>query len=381
MVELDAERQRQAAEYARKRRRLGVTGFIAGGIFIALLLLSPVSDSIAERLPDSPVPAAALYFALLMFVYDLVMLPLSYFGGLALPRRYGLSRQNVQGWLGDHFKSLSMSIVFGSAAVAALYFLMQRWPDGWWLLAWAGLMVVSLVLTVLAPVLIIPLFFKMKLMNTGELKDRLEALVTRTGVTVGGIYVIEFSEKTSQANAAVMGLGKTKRVAISDTLIEQYSPEEIEMVMAHELAHQRHADVWKLFGFQAAMLLVVFALGAWIYNYLVTTLDYVNLTNAAALPLLLVSFFAVGMPALPFSGWFSRRLESAADAYALELTGDPEVFISAMTKLTDQNLSEARSPSFLERLGQDHPGYTDRVRMAQEFSGKLTHNKSISKDL
>ncbi len=110
-------------------------------------------------------------------------------------------------------------------------------------------------------------------------------------------------------------------------------------------------------------------------------MDYVNLTDPAALPLLLTSFFVASIPVLPLSGWFSRRLEMAADAYALKLTDNPQVFISAMTKLTDQNLSEARSPSFFERLGQGHPSYTDRVRMAREFSENSTQNKLIGQDL
>ncbi|MEN8615136.1 M48 family metallopeptidase [Dehalogenimonas sp. THU2] len=371
MAALDAGRQRQAAEYARKRRRIGIITLVLTVALVATLIFTPLSGNLTAALPDSPVLAAALYFALLMFVYALITLPLDYYGGLVLPRRYGLSRQDNQSWLADHVKSLSMGIAFGAIAVAALYFMLQRSPDWWWLFAWAALMAVSLLLTVLAPVVIIPMFFKMKPMKEGELKDRLEALAARTGVKVGGIYVIEFSEKTTLANAAVMGLGYTKRVAISDTLIEQYSPDEIELVMAHELAHQRHADVWRLYGFQAVTFMFMFGLGAWVFDYLVTAMDYVNLTDPAALLMLLVALFAAGVPAMPLSGWFSRRLEAAADAYALDLTGNPEVFISAMTKLTDQNLSEARSSSFFERLGQGHPSYNDRVKMAEEFRSQM----------
>lgn len=371
MAALDAGRQRQAAEYARKRRRIGIITLVLTVALVAALIFTPVSGNLAAMLPDSPALGAALYFALLMFVYAVITLPLDYYGGLELPRRYGLSRQDFRGWFADHVKSMSMGIFFGAMAVAALYFMLQRSPDWWWLFAWAGMMVLSLVLTVLAPVLIIPMFFKMKPMKEGELRDRLETLAERTGIKVGGLYVIEFSEKTTLANAAVMGLGRTKRVAISDTLIEQYSPDEIELVMAHELAHQCHADVWRLFSFQAATFLFMFGLGARVFDYLVPALDYVNLTNPAALPLLLLALFAAGMPTLPLSGWFSRRLEAAADAYALDITGNPDVFISAMTKLTDQNLSEARSSSFFERLGQGHPNYNDRVKMAEEFRSQM----------
>ena len=372
MAVLDTERQKQAIEYARSQRRLSKVEFILAGALVAALLLTPLSKNLAGSLPSSPILAAALYFVFLMFIYDLVTFPLNYFSGLKLPRRYGLSRQRFRDWFADHVKSMSMGIVFGVVAVAAVYGLMRWSPDSWWFFAWVGLMVVSLILTVLAPVLIIPMFFKMKPMADGELKNRLEALAERTGVKMGGIYVIEFAEKTSQANAAVMGLGRSKRVAISDTMIDQYSNDEIEIVMAHELAHQRHNDVWRLYGFQAAVLVTVFGLSAWLFETSVRLSDYVNLINPAALPLLLLCFFAAGLPALPLLAWFSRRLETAADVYALELTSNPEVFVSAMTKLTDQNLSEARPSSFLERLGQDHPSYNDRVKMAEEFSDKAS---------
>lgn len=371
MSRLDAERQQQAGAYARARRKWSRLEFGLTGALVVVLLVTPLSATIAGIFPAAVIPAAGLYFVLLMVILDLVTLPLSYVSGLKLPRDYGLSRQDFQGWLGDHVKSLSMGIIFGAVAVAAVYGLMQWLPDWWWLGAWTGLMAVSLVLTVLAPVFIIPLFFKMKPMNDGELKSRLEALAERTGVKVGGIYVIEFAAKTAQANAAVMGLGGTKRVAISDTLIDQYTPEEIELVMAHELAHQRHNDVWRLYAFQGVVLLAVFIVAAWLYELLVPVLDFTSIIDPAALPLLLAVFFAAGLPAMPVLAWFSRRRETAADAFALEVSDDPDVFISAMTRLTDQNLAEARPSGFLDRLGQDHPSYEDRVKMAVEFSKRV----------
>ncbi|MDV2989041.1 MAG: M48 family metallopeptidase [Dehalogenimonas sp.] len=368
MSRLDADRQQQAAEYARRRRRWSRLEFGLTAVLAAVLLLSPLSATFAAIFPTAVIPAAALYFVFLMVILDVVTLPLIYVSGLKLPRDYGLSRQDFRGWLGDHVKSLSMGIVFGAVAVGAVYGLMLWLPDWWWLGAWTGLMVVTLLLTVLAPVFIIPMFFKLKPMAEGDLKDRLEALAERTGVQVGGIYVMEFAAKTAQANAAVMGLGRTKRVAISDTLIDQYTPEEIELVMAHELGHQRHNDVWRLYTFQGMALLAVFALAAGLFSLLVPVLDYVNITDPAALPLLLTVFFVAGLPAMPLLSWFSRRREKAADAYALEVSGNPEVFISAMTRLTDQNLAEARPSGWLERLGQDHPSYEDRVKMAEDYS-------------
>jgi STE24 endopeptidase len=368
MTGLDAERQKQAAELAAARRRLSRAEFGLTAALAAALILTPLAGNIAGFLPAGPV-GAALFAAFLLAVYFVLFLPLDYYGGLVLPRRYELSRQDFRGWLSDRFKSVAMGLVFGAAAAGAVFGLIGLTADWWWLFAWLGLLAVSLVLTVLAPVLIIPLFFPMKPMPGGELKERLSALADRAGVRVGGIHLIEFSGRTTQANAVVMGLGRTKRIAISDTMIDRYSPGEVEVVMAHELAHQRYHDVWRLYGFQAVVLSVVFATGAWLFDAAAAALDYAP-AEPAALPLLLACFFAAGLPALPALAWFSRRLEKSADAYALELTGDPEAFITAMTRLTDQNLAEARPSSWLERLGQDHPSYDDRVKMAAEYTGK-----------
>jgi STE24 endopeptidase len=375
MAELDTERQRQAKEYARKRRRLGVINFIFSAFLISALILTPLSRVIAENLPGAPSIAAALYLIILMIAYDFLTFILSYWSGYKLPRDYGLLHQTVSGWISDHVKSLLLGAVIGAAVVAVMFFLIEHYPTLWWLVAWVLLALFTLLVTVLAPVVLIPLFYKMRPLEEGELRDRLRAVANSAGVRISGIYIIEFSEKTTLANAAVMGLGSTKRIVISDTLINAYTPGEIDVVMAHELAHQRHADVWRLFGFQSVVYLGVFWLASWWFNNLGSQQDYVNSFNPAALPLLLFSFAVTGALAIPAISWFTRKREASADAYALELTKKPDVFISAMTKLTNQNLGEARSSNFLERLGQDHPSYVDRVKMAEQFSA-VAYNKN-----
>ncbi|XUX00294.1 MAG: M48 family metallopeptidase [Dehalogenimonas sp.] len=368
MAELDPERQRHASEYARKRRRLGFVNFGLTIFLILVLLLTPVSKEIASHLPGASPVAAALYLVLLMIAYDLLTLALSYFSGYKLPSDYGLLYQTVNGWLTDHFKSLLLGTAFGAGVVAVLFFLIGTSPGWWWLIAWGLLLIVTVVMTVIAPIALIPLFYKMRPIGEGELKDRLNAVAKNAGVKISGIYIIEFSEKTTLANAAVMGLGRTKRIVISDTLVNAYTQEEIDVVMAHELGHQRHSDVWRLFGFQSVIYLGVFWLASWLFAILVNQTDYVKLADPAALPLLLFCITVAGAPSVPLLSWFSRRIEAGADAFALHLSGKPDVFISAMTKLTDQNLGEARSSNFLERLGQDHPSYVDRVKMAERFN-------------
>ncbi|APV45421.1 Ste24 endopeptidase [Dehalogenimonas formicexedens] len=370
MAELNAGRQRQAKEYARKRRRLGFINFVLSTLLILALILTPLSETIARGISGAIPVAAALYLIILMVAYDVLTLPISYTTGYRLPKEYGLLHQTASGWVSDHFKSLAMGIGFGAVAVAVMFLLLEHMPGWWWLVAWGLLLAITLVMTVLAPIIFIPLFYKMRPIDEGELKDRLNALAAKAGVKVSGIYIIEFSQKTSLANAAVMGLGRTKRIVISDTLINAYTPDEIDVVMAHELGHQRNGDVWRLFGFQSVIYLGVFWLASALYAFWVQQTDYVNQSDPAALPLFLFCLTVTAAPSLGLQSWFSRRVEGGADAFALRLTGESDVFISAMTKLTDQNLGESRPSSFLERLGQDHPSYIDRVKMAEAFGAK-----------
>ncbi|GAI42334.1 unnamed protein product, partial [marine sediment metagenome] len=171
--------------------------------------------------------------------YGVLSAPLSYYRGFVLPHRYGLSIQTLGGWLGDEAKSGVLSLLFGTGIVAAVYWFITSFPQIWWLLTWGIVVLLSLILTTLAPILIVPLFFKMKSLDDEELKLRLEKLAQRAGSRVRGIYTIELSSKGTTANAALMGLGNTKRIALSDTLLQQYSPPEIETITAHELGHHR----------------------------------------------------------------------------------------------------------------------------------------------
>ncbi len=296
--------------------------------------------------------------------------PLSYYSGFVLPHRYGLSIQKFGGWLGDEAKTWILSLAFGAGIVAVAYWFLTSFPAIWWLLTWGVVVALSLILTNLAPIIIIPLFVKMKPLDDTELKLKLEQLTRRAKTDVRGIYTIELGSKTTAAYAALMGLGNTKRIVLSDTLLQRYSPPEIETVTAHELGHNLHSDIFRMFVTQSAILLVGFYFVGIALKTFVAPLGFNSISDIAALPLLIFLFATFSLVIAPLTNAYSRHLEVAADDYALRLTEDPKSFIDTMTKLADQNLSEAQPSRWVELLTYDHPSYNKRINHARRYSAK-----------
>jgi STE24 endopeptidase len=368
--EPDSGRQQQAKRYANTKRGLYFAELLLTATLLIMLVLTPLSKDFARLLSFGTVLSALFYFLALMAGYTLVTFPFKYYAGYVLPRRYGLTHQELPGWLGDNLKAGILSLMLGSGIVVAVYLLMEA-SGLWWLWIWLIAMSISLALSVLAPVLVLPLFFKSRPLPEGELRNELEELAARAKLKVQGIYTVEFSEKTSTANAALMGAGRTRRILLSDTLTNKYTNDEILTVMGHEMGHQRHGDTVRLLVFQGAVLLATFYIASLLLSLGARLLGYGAITDVAALPLLLLIIAVLGLIFSPLLSTFSRFVESRADMYALEITGKPEAFISAMTRLTDQNLGEAEPPRWVELLMDDHPSYQNRVAMARKYaSGK-----------
>jgi STE24 endopeptidase len=365
--ELSLERQQQAKEYAYTSRYLMFIELVLTGSLLLILIFGGLSARLTEFLSLPVVPAAVIYFLILIAAYGVILSPLIYYRGFVLPRRYRLSHQSLVGWLSDLLKAGILALALGAAVVAAGYWFITILPQLWWLLAWGFAMLVSLVLSILAPVVVVPFFYNMKPLADSELKERLEHLARRAGIKVGGIYNIEFSSKSTMANAAMMGVGRTRRIVLSDTLISQYSVPEIEVIMAHEMGHNRHRDVLRLFVFQSAILLVTFYASGMIFRAVIEPLGFSALSDVSALPLLILIFGLVSLPFSIITTGYGRRVEAEADSYALELTDDPNSFISAIAKVTDQNLAEAEPNRWVELLLYDHPSYRSRLEHAKKY--------------
>ena len=368
---LDPLRQEKAKKYAKTKRYLLLSSLGLTGALLLFLVFSGLSARLAGLFTLPVVAAAATYFVILMVIYRVLLAPLDYYRGFVLPHRYGLSTQKFTGWLADEAKAEVLSLAFGAGIVAAIYWFITSFPLMWWLLGWGVIVLLGVILTNLAPIIIVPLFFKMKPLSDADLKLRLEQLARRAETRVVGIYNLELSSKRTTANAALMGLGNTKRIVLSDTLLQRYSLPEIEIIVAHELGHHRHSDIFRLLVTQSAIWLIGFYVADLALKASVVPLGLNSVSNVAALPLLMLIFGAFSLLVAPLINSYSRHLEVAADEYAMRLTDNPKSFINAMTRLADQNLAEAQPNHWVEMLTYDHPSYHKRVEHAHYYS---THN-------
>ena len=316
----------------------------------------------------TPWIVVALYGIALGAGYTIISLPLDFYSGYVLPHRFGLSTQTLGGWLLDSVKSLALTAVFGIAGLEVLYWLLRTFPDWWWALMAAFMWLFAVVMAQLAPVLLMPIFYKFRPLDDPELVERLTRLAERAGARVRGVYVMDMSSRTTAANAMLTGLGRTRRIILGDTLLKGYTHDEIETVLAHELAHHVHNDLPKALAVEAVAIFAGMWVASNVLRWGVDFFGFRDVADVAALPVFALSMALFGLIVMPAANFLSRQMERAADLYALRTTGPAEAFRSVMTKLASQNLSEADPPAWVRFLFHSHPPVSERIRVAEAFA-------------
>jgi len=216
-------------------------------------------------------------------------------------------------------------------------------------------------------VVLLPIFFTFHPLAREELRERLLALSRRAGVAVTDVCEWQMSDRTKKANAALTGLGRTRRILVSDTLLAAHSDDEVEVVLAHELGHQVHRDLWKGMAVQIAVATLGFLAASRVLSALAPRLGWTGVADVAGLPVLLLSVGLVSLALLPGVTAASRAVERAADRFAFELTGNTDAFISAMQRLGFQNLAEERPSRLARWLFYTHPPVAERVAAARAW--------------
>jgi Zn-dependent protease with chaperone function len=366
----------KAARYHRLKRRVSLaslawTILLLGGLLATdgSLALRDWAEGVASVVP-APLASAAtvvFYVAGLTLISEIGSLPLAFYSSLVVERRYGLSNESFGAWLKDQAKSLAIGLVLGAGAASVIYFFIRLSPTGWWLPAGAAFALVIIGLTNLAPILLLPLFYTLKPLGRESLRVRLVAMAERAGARVLGVYEWGLAEKTKKANAALTGIGSTRRILVSDTMLAEYSEEEIEVVMAHELAHHVHGDIWKGIVFEGLLILAGFFVAARVLSLGVGPLGLKGADDVAGLPLLLLAAGAVSLVMMPAAHAISRSHERRADRFALQLTKNPGAFVSAMRRLGAQNLAEEDPSRLVQWLFHSHPPMRERIAAAQSF--------------
>jgi STE24 endopeptidase len=372
---LDHERQHKARRYARVHRRLMLVDLGVSGLYIMAWLVTGLLVDVrawVAGLTGSPFLSILLVAGVFAAPYFVLDLPLSYYSSFVLPHRYGQSSQSLRSWVGDRVKGLIITGILGSVVLEVVYWLLRIAPDLWWLYAGGVMLLFSVLMSTLAPVLIAPLFYRFVPLENEDLVRRLLELAARARTRVQGVYRFDMSAKTRSANAAVMGLGATRRIVLGDTLLDNFTPDEIETVLAHELAHIAHRDMPVLVGFGAVLTLAGFASAHLALRWGVGLFGLDGIADPAGLPVFALAVGMIGMIASPISNAFSRWRERLADRFALEMTGKPQAFASAMARLANQNLGEADPERWVVILFHSHPPITERIAAANAYAATLT---------
>jgi len=360
----------EARRYNRIQRWLGIADFAIGSAFLIVLLITGwtgwLRDLAYRRGFQNYTLSVFLYLFFLLLISKLLGLGPDYYG-FRLERKFQLSNQKLRAWLWDEAKGFLVGLALAGIVVELLYFMIRQFSQHWWLITWALFMGLFILLAQLAPVVLLPIFYKFEPLDNEDLRRRLVQLSERTGTRVRGIYRWKLSEKSKKANAALTGLGNTRRIILADTLLDNYAPEEIEAVLAHELGHHVHRHILKSIAVQAGTTLLGFWAANWVLHYAVDRHMFEELSDFANMPLLAITASVLSLLLMPALNAYSRYNERQADRYAFESIADVQPFISSMNKLAQQNLAERTPSRWVEVLFHSHPAISKRVEAAEAW--------------
>jgi STE24 endopeptidase len=359
----------KATRYHRLRRRAALTGTALGALFLFFLLVSGGSAALrdaAARIADGSFAGTlALYVVGVALLHELIQLPLAFYQGVTLERRYELSTQTTARWWKDHLKGGGMALVFALLGSAIVWSLIRWNPGRWWIWAAAIFAAILVLMAQLAPVVLLPLFYEFKPLDREALVARLLALADRAGARVLGVFEWRLSDRTKKANAALTGIGRTRRILLSDTLLAEHSEDEIEVILAHELAHHVYRDIWSAIALESVLIVFGLFIADRAFASFATSFGLMGKADIATLPLLLLTMGGVSLLLMPLANAFSRAHERRADRYALLMTGNSTAFITAMKRLAAQNLAEEQPSRVVEVLFHSHPSTNARIAAAR----------------
>lgn len=308
----------------------------------------------------------------------LLFFPLNYYKEFYLEHKYGLSNQTFGKYLFENFKGLTVSLVIGIPILLIFFYVLNRFGDLWWLPFAIILFIISVVFARLMPVIILPLFYKISPIDNDDLRIRITRLAEDAGIKVENVFKFNMSKNTKKANAAFTGLGKSKRILLGDTLLDNYSNDEIETVVAHELGHYKKKHIIKNLLIGTVTSFGTLFLIAYLYDLSLGWFGFSSILEIAALPILSVWAMLIGLIETPLTNILSRKYEYEADEYAVSATGKPTAFISTLNKLTDQNLGDKNPHPFVEWFFYSHPSIENRVNAIRNYAA---HSGIKEKDL
>lgn len=367
---IDKERQEIASNYRADNRKVSIASLVVAAIFLFVLLQLDISKGFVQFISqyvDNRMLLIIIYFSALYVAYSVLSFPFAYLSGYAIEHKYGFSTQTVRAWLVDWMKSFLIALVIGLIVFAVIYLVIPAAPSWWWF--WLALIMIgfSVVLANIFPVVILPLFYKTKTLEDDDLKNEIAELCDRVDLRVSGIFSIDLSSKTTKANAAVVGLGNTKRILLGDTLLSKYEKDEILSALAHEIIHFREHHTWWLMLWQSLITIAMFYIFYRFQPYVYGWFGFGQASEIAAFPLFVLVFSALSYLFRPFGSTLSRFYERRADKGALRLTGKKDAFVHLIAKLCNEQLSIAYPNPIIEWYKYSHPSPGRRIALAEKW--------------
>ena len=367
----------KSTRYHRLRRRADLLGTAVAGLVLLGLVLSgaglqmrELAAAVSGFLPGGldDVATVGLLTVMLVLLMQVVEFPFVFYQGHLLEHHYGLSTQSTSHWLADQGKGVLLGQVLAALGSAVVFGALRNWPAHWWWISAAVFTAGMVGLARLAPVVLLPMFYKFKPLERPALVARLLRLAQKARTDVVGVFEWVLSGHTRKANAALAGMGQTRRILLSDTLLADFSEDEIEVVLAHELAHHVHRDLWRGIAAQTLLLFAGFFMADLVLRWVADPAGLRGLSDPAALPLLMLVAGAWSLLLLPLVNALSRAQERAADRYALDTTRNVDAFVTAMKRLSQQNLAEEYPSALVRWLFYSHPPIRERIEAARAFA-------------
>jgi STE24 endopeptidase len=367
----------KAKQYSGIKHNIALVNMILTplALWILIVLGVPVYlSNMAQSASGNDYVNLIVFYISISAIFYIINFPLEYYSGFSLEHRFSLSNQTLKDWSIREVKKNIIAFIISAPLVAALYAFLKAWPLDWWL--WTAVLwfLVSIVLAKFAPVIIVPLFYKYSALKDEKLKNRMDALVRKTGFEANGVYELNMSKDTKKANAALLGLGRQKRIVLCDTLIANFTHDEIESVMAHELGHHKLNHMWKLIITGGAVTFITFFLTNVLFLKLHNYFGYSAFHDYESLVLIYFGISVLSALLVPVSNAISRHLEKDADEFSLKITGNADAFIATMRKLGEQNLADVNPGKFYEIMLYNHPPIARRIALAESFKNSSQNN-------
>ena len=359
-----------AMEYDAIHNRLFILQILVLGILLGVYQFSGASASLARGWAgrfgaDLWYVTNAVYTVVSVFGFAAFMSPFSFYSGHVLEQHYGLSDESVLDWIADFIKSLLLDLLLATILFSVIYALLRWIPDWWWFAAAVFYILFAVVISTLAPVIIMPLFHKFEPLDEGELNDTINAMLEDAGIKVLGVFKWGLEHKITTANVVFNGIGKTRRIVLGDTLLSGYTQEEILAIVAQEIGHCKSRDTLRLMLISSLMAVLGFFVAQQCLIHLADFFAIPAIYDIGAAPVFIFSLFVFSLISMPFANFYSRSREFAADAYAIEVLGSPDALVSAFEKLADQNLANKEPAAWVEFLLHSHPSLARRIDRAR----------------